>query len=336
MSSMKELIGYPNLNKNFEDFVLIGRGGFGEVYSGTYKKSGKRYAIKVLLNSPDRPETAKLRFENECKLLAKIKSPYVVGFFGHFVSDNEAYYAMELINGNGLKNIILKNKKLLPETAVSYAKEICQGLIEIHKMGVVHRDLKPSNILIDSKSNTIKLIDFGISLDETSKRVTSTNKTVGSIQYIAPEILTRSSDATLKSDIYALGIILYEMLVGKVPFTSQDPQQIMLMQINEPLPKIEGVNIIIPQPLENIIIRCTAKNPEQRYENCSQLYLDLLSCLKPDRASEPRLELNMNKKVAKAKKFFKSKTFAILYFTLGGILILVAILLIGFHAGGIF
>ncbi|AXE61051.1 serine/threonine protein kinase [[Mycoplasma] phocae] len=329
----KELDNYPDLNSKFTDFELIGEGGFGQVYSAVYKKDNKRYSVKTLRFDANQTESSKLRFINECKVLRKISSRHVVKILMYHIGEKESYYVMELIHGEGLKNIIRKNQKLLPDIAVLYAKEICQGLIDIHKQNVIHRDLKPSNILIENGTNNVKLIDFGISLDEDTIRVTAANKTVGSVQYIAPEILTQAQGPSIYSDIYALGIILYEMLVGKVPFSSTDHQNIMLMQINSPVPRIENVNITIPQALENIIIKCTAKKISQRYENCQQLLLDLETCLDPKRANERRLELTNNSVKKGISKFFKSKTFTILFFTIGGLIILITIIFLSLWAG---
>ncbi|QJG66353.1 serine/threonine protein kinase [Mycoplasma phocoeninasale] len=329
----KELNNYPHLNSLFTDFQLIGQGGFGQVYSATYKKDNNRYSIKILSVEANQTESSRMRFINECKVLKKIHSRHVVKILMFHISTEESFYVMELINGEGLKNIIRKNQKLLPDIAVLYAKEICQGLIDIHKQNIIHRDLKPSNILIENGTNNVKLIDFGISLDEETIRVTAANKTIGSVQYIAPEILTQAQGPSIHSDMYALGIIMYEMLVGKVPFTDQEPQNIMLKQINSPLPKIEKTNITIPQALENIIIKCTAKKISQRYENCKELLLDLESCLDPKRADEKRLELTANLSKKGFKNFFRSKLFTILFFSIGGLIILITIIVLGLWAG---
>ncbi|AZZ65674.1 serine/threonine protein kinase [Metamycoplasma phocicerebrale] len=303
----KKLRKYRNVNKYFENFELIGRGGYGEVYSATYVKTGKKVAIKIL-TVPDitKKVTNQIRFKNECKVLNMIRSDNVVKMIGYYSSNDESYYVMELIKGIDLKSLIAKNTKIPTDEAIRIAKEICQGLIDIHLVNVIHRDLKPSNIIIQNITNTIKLIDFGISISEESVRVTADNKVVGSIQYIAPELLTRTARASVKSDIYAFGMILYEMLAGHPPFQANEEQSILYLQINQKLPPLEGVGVSIPQAVENIIIRCTAKNPNLRYDNCVDILKDLKKCLSPQASLEKKLKLDKESKNTNSKNKKKS------------------------------
>lgn len=317
-----------NLNKNFEHFELIGQGGFGAVYSATYRKNGKRYAIKVLdCNDISRKIPNQIRFKNEIDLLKKVNSEHVVKIFGWFFSGDESYIAMELVDGQSLKDKLKKQKKFTAEQTVSIAKEICQGLADIHKQEIVHRDLKPTNILFNSK-NVVKLIDFGISLNEDSKRVTQDNKLVGSIQYIAPELILKSHSPSAQSDIYSLGIIMYEMLSGRLPFNSTDQQVIAMKHVNDPLPPLNGVNDMIPQAVENIIIKCTAKNIEDRYANCYELANDLKTCLNQNRVTESKLIIDSKKKNKKSLfDKINSKRFTIILISVFAVLLIVAIVL---------
>ncbi|WP_412031718.1 serine/threonine-protein kinase [Metamycoplasma buccale] len=326
------LAKYKNLNKHFEDFKEIGSGGFGIVYSATYKKNGKRYAIKLLTcNDLTKKETTKMRFRNEVNLLKKVKSENVVRMFGSFISEEESYLAMELIEGTSLKNLLKKKGKMNPDETVIIAKEICQGLIDIHKNDIVHRDLKPNNILINNQ-RIVKLIDFGISLSDESLRLTAQNKLVGSVQYVAPELVTKSSNPSVQSDIYAFGIILYEMLSGKLPYSGTDHQAIALMHVNNEFPPLEGAGKTIPQALENIIIKCTAKNIADRYSTCTELYRDLVTCLSIKRVDEPKLILGKPKKNVVEK--VNSKAFTISLIIIGILLIAIAIILGVLYVGG--
>ena len=314
-----------NLNKNFEEFKLIGEGGFGSVFSAVYKKTGKRYAVKVLeCNDITRKIANQMRFANEIKLIKQVSSPYVVRLFGSYISDKESYMAMELVEGPSLKEQLKKKKKFIVDEAISIAKEICQGLADIHKQKIVHRDLKPNNILFDKKNT----VNFGISLNEESKRVTQDNKLVGSVQYVAPELVMKSHNPSVQSDIYSLGIIMYEMLSGHVPFNAGDHQSIALQHVHNQLPPLEGVNDTIPQAVENIIIKCTAKNVEDRYVDCQELANDLKTCLQQKRITETRLVIDPKKK---NKKSFmdkvNSKKFTISLIVVFSVLILVAIIL---------
>ncbi|MCV3733724.1 serine/threonine protein kinase [Mycoplasma enhydrae] len=301
----KKLKKYKNVNQHFENFELIGRGGYGEVYSASYINNGtnKKVAVKIL-TVPDatKKATNQIRFKNECNVLQKIRSNNVVRMLGYYVSENESYYAMELIKGIDLKSLIAKNTKIPIDEAIRILKEICQGLIDIHNANVIHRDLKPSNVLIQNITNTVKLIDFGISIADESVRVTADNKVVGSIQYIAPELLTRTARASVKSDIYSFGIIMYEMLAGHPPFQGSEEQSILYLQVNQKIPPLEGVGSSIPQAVENIIIRCTAKDPNLRYNNCVEILKDLNKSLSPQASLEKRLRLDKDGKNAGSKK----------------------------------
>ncbi|TPI02384.1 serine/threonine protein kinase [Mycoplasma struthionis] len=323
------MASYPNLIKNFYDFKAIGSGGFGRVYSAKYKKTGQVFAIKTLYSRDEsKLKIVLTRFKNECQILKNIKHKNVVKITGVYINNDESYYAMEMINGQSLKDKIAQSGKIETETAVNYLSQICMGLIEIHNQNIVHRDIKPSNILIDKNTEDVKLIDFGISINEESLRMTEDNKTVGSVQYIAPEILQKEADASIQSDIYALGILLYEMLEGSVPFNAKDPKIIMSNHINLEIPRLKNVNVTIPQPLENIIIRCTAKKPEQRYENCKALLEDLTTCLSEKRAAEPLLNLNEKSSSKKIKKFLSSKVTSISIISVLAFAIVIIILVI--------
>ncbi|MGX9359268.1 serine/threonine-protein kinase [Mycoplasma sp. 2575] len=331
---LKRLDRYENVNKHFEDFVLIGKGGYGEVYSACYKKTQKRMAVKIL-TVPDitKKQVNQIRFQNECNVLKTIKSPNVIKMIGYYVSADESYYAMELIKGTNLKVLIAKHKKIPVDEAIRIAREICRGLYDIHSSNVIHRDLKPSNIIIENDTNRVKLIDFGISINEDSLRVTADNKTVGSVQYLAPEIPLKSQPASIQSDIYAFGMILYEMLSGHPVYQGIDAQSILLLQINGTIPPLEGVGKTIPQAVENIIIKCTAKNPQNRYLNCLDIISDLDHCLTPQASMEKRLDLENHEQKKKKKSH---KVLNIVLITLGssiifGLLIYLIVYLVEYY-----
>ncbi|AWX42606.1 serine/threonine protein kinase [Metamycoplasma cloacale] len=326
---------YKNLNKNFHDFKLIGEGGFGEVYSAIFNGRQDRWAIKVLTNSDSaNKHINRSRFKNEVNLLKEIDSINVVKFYGHYLSEDECYLAMELVNGHSLKELLNKNQQLNAEQTVAIAKQICQGLIDIHQHNIVHRDLKPSNILIN-ENQIVKLIDFGISLSDETIRLTTAGKVVGSIYYMAPELILGKASPSPQSDIYALGILMYEMLKGKVPFSGSDFEVIANCHVNQKLPSLKEVNHSIPQALENIILKCTAKKPSDRYTDCVELYQDLQTCLTLKRVSEEKIQIGEQNSVQKAKKFFHSKKFAIILGTIGGLLIIILIILIALSAKGV-
>ncbi|RMA78987.1 serine/threonine-protein kinase [Metamycoplasma subdolum] len=330
---LKELTKYPNLSKNFTDFKLIGRGGFGEVYKGRFKKNGQIYAIKIWTYGEDlvKRETTFERFKNEVRCLKDVNDSNVVAIFGSYISKTESYIAMELVQGTNLKDVLAKRKKLSVDDALFYSRQILKGLKAIHEKKIVHRDLKPSNILIDHNLN-VKLIDFGISLGEDSLRLTADNKIIGSVQYIAPEQVDGSRSPSPQSDIYSFGILLYEMLQGRVPFNAENAADVALKHVNTPFPPLDNVNVTIPQSLENIIIKCTAKNPADRYENCQAILDDLNTCMLPKRAHEPKLLLDKKKKKVSQKN---KKTINIVLFTLIGVVIFIVIVLVVLLATGV-
>ncbi|ACF07478.1 serine/threonine protein kinase [Metamycoplasma arthritidis] len=319
-----------NLTKHFKIIKQIGRGGFGTVFSAVHRASGKKFAVKVLTINGPRQQIVYKRFENEIKVIKRIKSKNVVRLFGHYITPKESYMAMELVEGTDLKTQISKKRKIPLEEAIEYAKEICNGLIDIHKENVVHRDLKPSNILI-TYDGTIKLIDFGISLGDDSLRLTDERKLIGSVQYVSPELVLKQAEPSPQSDIYALGIVLYEMLTGKAPFTGSDHQTIALSHTKREIPRLEQVNVLVPQAVENIIIKCTAKNPDDRYVSCVELYEDLSTCLSQKRANEPRLIIGKSSKKEAFIKKVNSKAMTISLILIGAISIVIIIVLIVLH-----
>lgn len=343
MKKEDELLKYKNLQKNFYDFVFLADGGFGSVYSARYRKDHRKFAIKLLTLNAPRIEANKKRFINEIRLMKKIISNNVVRIFGEYVhidrndpTNDEIYVAMEYIDGISLKTKILK-EHMDCDTIVSIAKDICQGLIDIHAANVVHRDLKPSNVLFD-KNGVAKLIDLGISLDgEEAERVTRANTIVGSVQYVAPELVLKSAEPSVQSDIYAFGVMLYEMLAdGKLPYAGKDHATIAYLHVNREFPPLPKTNKTIPQALENIVIKCTAKKPEDRYADCTALYNDLSICMRTDLHTVPRLTFDRNKKNKKSLvERINTKKFTIGLIVSFAVLIIVAIVLVILSVKGI-
>ncbi|PZV99835.1 serine/threonine-protein kinase [Metamycoplasma auris] len=274
---LNELIEYENINKNFKDFSLISSNQKTAIYSCIYKKTNKKVVLKVLKKSNvDNKE--KNRFKNECNLLKKINSENVIRMIGYFFKDDELYYAMEFFEFGTLRDLI-KKQRLSFLDIVGIAIKICIGLRDIHNLNIIHRDLKPSNILVDLNKSILKIIDFGISINEVDYKVENSNKVIGSIHYLAPELILQSSRITKQVDIYAFGIILFEMICGHPPFYSNDYKEIMLNQINKNIPKLSNLDNKLLNQLQNIIDKCTKKNPLERYNDCNEIISDLKACL---------------------------------------------------------
>ncbi|ENY69198.1 Serine/threonine protein kinase [Metamycoplasma auris 15026] len=275
---LEKLDGYINVNKHFKNFFLIANTNSFLIYSCIYKKNEKKVVIKILKKNKLNNKEEIQKFKQECLFLQEIKSKNIVKIIGYFLGQDELYYAMELIEGQTLRSLI-KNQNLNLFLIIKIAIEICEGLKDIHNKNIIHRDLKPSNIMIDLNQETLKIIDFSISIKEGSKISNIPNKITGSIHYLAPELILQAKTITKQVDIYAFGIILFEMINQKTPFYSNDYKEIMLCQVNKEIPKISNLENPILNKLQKIIDKCTKKNPAQRYENVNLILKDLNACL---------------------------------------------------------
>lgn len=303
-------LNYKNLSEKYKILRKIGEGGMSSVYLAISKIDSLRYAIKVMQSPPNKKAINKKRFLEEIRIAKQIQSPYISKIFDScFDETNDEYWmAMEYIEGEILKDIIERNGGLTVDLAVNYSMQIAEGMSDIHNSHIIHRDLKTSNIMIDNM-NRVKIIDFGIAISRETERHTSTNKVIGSVHYLAPEIL-ESKAINNKVDIYALGILIYEMVIGKTPFYSDEnlaPHEIVLKQKNSKIISVNSLNPIIPQSLANIITKATAKKPEQRYESMRMVYFDLQTCLSQERALEEPIDLDRTKKQQSLIDFLASK-----------------------------
>ncbi|MBE6122669.1 MAG: PASTA domain-containing protein, partial [Erysipelotrichaceae bacterium] len=196
---------------------------------------------------------------------------------------------MEYVQGRTLKQVVQARGALLKEEAVDIMKQLCSAIAEAHKRGIIHRDIKPQNVIVKA-DGTIKVLDFGIALAKGSMQLTQANNVMGSVHYLAPE-LAKGESASVQSDIYALGIVLFEILTGDVPFKAESAVQVALMHMRNEIPDVRSINPTVPQSLENIVIRATAKDKTLRYSSCNEMLEDLRTCLKPERLNEPRVHL---------------------------------------------
>ncbi|MCT4469822.1 serine/threonine-protein kinase [Mycoplasma sp. HS2188] len=280
------------INKNsvalqkYKIIAKIGHGGFSEVYKvEEIGKPGIYYALKYFLvkNQADTETTIK-RFKQEINLYKKVKSSRVAQYIDSYIGDNEQYLVTEFIDGENLKTIINKNGKLVARTAANYAMQIADGISELHNSKIIHRDIKSQNILI-TRDREVKIIDLGLALSEDSQRYTKDTKVIGTVYYMAPELCIAGNNPTEKTDIYALGIMLYEMLSGEYPIKGRDAIDTINKQKSQPMPEITKI-IDIPQALSNVIAKATAKDPDNRYKNMWEMYHDLKTSTSPERFYE--------------------------------------------------
>ena len=266
----------------------IGRGGMANVYLAEDTiLDNRKVAIKVLRSNFENDKIAIARFQREAFAMAELSHPNIVGISDVGEFDNQQYIVMEYIDGMTLKRYINEHAPLTNEEAISITTAILSAMEMAHSHGIIHRDLKPQNVLVSS-SGEIKVTDFGIAkaLSETS--LTQTNTMFGSVHYLSPE-QARGANATVQSDIYAIGIILFELLTGQIPFDGDSAVAIALKHFQENIPSISNLNPNVPQALENVVIRATAKDVKDRYVDVTQMMNDLATSTSLDRRGEAKL-----------------------------------------------
>ena len=271
--------------ERYELLELIGQGGMADVYLAKDIILNRTIAIKILRTSLAKDPIYVTRFQREASAAAALSHKNIVEIYDVGEDDDKYYIVMEYVPGTTLKELILKRGALHYVEAIDIMKQVVGGIAKAHQLGIIHRDLKPQNILV-TDSGVAKIADFGIASMQSLAQVTQTDVIMGSLHYLAPEI-ARGEKATIQSDIYALGIAFYELLRGEVPFNGESPVNIALKHMQDDLPSLLEFNPSIPQSVENIIIKATAKNLNDRYHNATEMLDDLNTCL--DRLNEEKL-----------------------------------------------
>ncbi|EDS75520.1 Stk1 family PASTA domain-containing Ser/Thr kinase [Thomasclavelia spiroformis DSM 1552] len=271
--------------ERYELLELIGQGGMADVYLAKDIILNRTIAIKILRTSLAKDPIYVTRFQREASAAAALSHKNIVEIYDVGEDEDKYYIVMEYVPGTTLKELILKRGALHYVEAIDIMKQVVGGIAKAHQLGIIHRDLKPQNILV-TDSGVAKIADFGIASMQSLEQVTQTDVIMGSLHYLAPEI-ARGEKATVQSDIYALGIAFYELLRGEVPFNGESPVNIALKHMQDDLPSLLEFNPSIPQSVENIIIKATAKNLNDRYHNATEMLDDLNTCL--DRLNEEKL-----------------------------------------------
>lgn len=272
--------------ERYELLELIGQGGMADVYLAKDIILNRTIAIKILRTSLAKDPIYVTRFQREASAAAALSHRNIVEIYDVGEDEDKYYIVMEYIPGTTLKELILKRGAVHVVEAIDIMKQVVSGIAKAHQLGIIHRDLKPQNILV-TDSGVAKIADFGIASMQSLAQVTQTDVIMGSLHYLAPE-LARGEKATVQSDIYALGIVFYELLRGEVPFNGESPVNIALKHMQEDLPSLLEFNPSIPQSVENIIIKATAKNLNDRYNNANEMLEDLNTCM--DRLNEEKLK----------------------------------------------
>ncbi|MFJ6942783.1 MAG: Stk1 family PASTA domain-containing Ser/Thr kinase [Limosilactobacillus mucosae] len=277
--------GYE-LNHRYKIIESLGEGGMANVYLAHDLVLDRDVSVKLLrLDLRDDPST-KRRFEREAMAATQLNDPHIVGIYDVGEEHGIQYMVMEYVKGTDLKTYIHDHYPIPLPQVIDIMEQVLSAVQTAHANGIIHRDLKPQNILIDENKN-IKITDFGIAMAASQNSMTQTNSLLGSVHYLSPE-QARGSIATPQSDIYSLGIILFELLTGQVPFEGETAVSIALKHFRDEIPSVRKFNPQIPQPLENVVYRATAKHPCDRYHDVAAMVADLQTALDPSRADEPK------------------------------------------------
>jgi serine/threonine-protein kinase len=273
------------LDERYQLTQTLGEGGMANVYLAHDLILDRDVAVKVLrLDLQNDPDTLR-RFRREAMATLELSHPNIVNIYDVGESNGQQYLVMEYVKGTDLKKYIALNFPIPYARVIALMTQILSAVQTAHDHHIIHRDLKPQNILVD-ENGTAKITDFGIAVALTENSMTQTNSLLGSVHYISPE-QARGSMPTRQSDIYALGIILYEMLTGTVPFEGESAVSIALKHFQQEIPSVRDFDPRIPQALENVVLKATAKEPSTRYTSASAMSADLATSLDESRANEP-------------------------------------------------
>ena len=275
------------INDRYEIIKRIGEGGMANVYLAIDVILDRKVAIKILRGDLANDEKFIRRFQREALSASSLSHPNIVEIYDVGEDNGNYYIVMEYVEGRTLKQLLKKRGHLTVGEAVDIMLQLTDGMIHAHDSYIIHRDLKPQNIMIQ-ENGQIKITDFGIAMALNSTQLTQTNSVMGSVHYLPPEQAS-GKGSTIKSDIYSMGILFYELLTGVLPFKGDNAVEIALKQMKEAIPSVRKQNPNIPQSVENIILRATAKNPKNRYNDSREMYNELKHCLDEDKQDVDRI-----------------------------------------------
>lgn len=259
---------------------LIGQGGMADVYRAHDEILNRTVAIKVLRSKLADDPLVLVRFTREASAASKLSHPNVVDIYDVGESGGLQYIVMEYVKGQTLKQLIHRRGAVDVYEALSIMKQLVSGVAAAHASSIIHRDIKPQNILVKA-DGTIKITDFGIAVADGSVALTHNNAVMGSAHYLAPES-AKGTPPDVRVDIYSLGIVFYELLTNSVPFAGTTPAEIAFKHMQDPMPRVRDFNPSIPQSVENIIMKATAKDPNERYATADAMLADLNHCMDPE------------------------------------------------------
>ncbi len=277
--------GYK-INDRYQIIKTLGEGGMANVYLAHDNILDRDVAVKVLRGDLANDEKFVRRFQREALSASSLSHPNIVQMYDVGEDDGQYYIVMEYVDGKTLKQVLKQRGHLSITEVIDIMLQVTDGMAHAHDAYIIHRDIKPQNIMILS-NGMIKITDFGVATALNSTQLTQTNSVMGTVHYLPPE-QANGKGSTIRSDIYSMGIMMYELLTGLVPYKGDSAVEIALKHLKEPLPSIRKINPSIPQSIENIIIKATAKNPKNRYTDARSMHEDLKTALDDSRKDEKR------------------------------------------------
>ncbi len=275
------------INDRYQIIRTIGEGGMANVYLAYDTILDRNVAVKILRGDLANDEKFVKKFQREAISASSLSHPNIVEMYDVGEDEGNYFIVMEFIDGKTLKNLIKKRGALTLPEVIDIMLQLTSAIACAHESYIIHRDIKPQNVMI-LDDGRVKITDFGIALATNATELTQTNSVMGSVHYLPPE-QANGSGSTIRSDIYSLGILMYELITGKVPFKGDNAVEIAIKQLKEPIPSICKINPEIPQSIENVILRATAKNPKNRYANALEMHEDISTALDEQRINERRL-----------------------------------------------
>lgn len=281
------IIRGQKINDRYEIIRSIGEGGMANVYLAHDTILDRDVAVKILRGDLANDEKFVRRFQREAISASSLNHPNIVEMYDVGEDDGKYFIVMEYVEGRTLKSLIKKRGALTLPEVIDIMLQLTSGIAHAHESYIIHRDIKPQNVMI-LEDGTVKVTDFGIAMALNSNELTQTNSVMGSVHYLPPE-QANGTGATVKSDIYSLGILMFELLTGKLPFKGENAVEIAIKQMKDNIPSVCAINEDIPQSIENVILKACAKNPKNRYNSAMQMHEDIKTALIPERADEPKL-----------------------------------------------
>ena len=302
------------INDRYQIIRSIGEGGMANVYLAHDMILDRDVAVKILRGDLADDEKFVRRFQREAIAASSLSHPNIVEMYDVGEDNGKYYIVMEYVEGKTLKSLIKKRGALTLPEVIDIMLQLTSAISCAHDSNIIHRDIKPQNVLI-KEDGIVKITDFGIAMALNSNELTQTNSVMGSVHYLPPE-QANGKGATLKSDIYSLGIVMFELLTGKLPFRGENAVEIAIKQMKNQIPSVCSINENIPQSVENVILKACAKNPKNRYNTVKEMYADIETCLDEDRLEEKRYvypyseteEIEDTKEVKTIKEVEKQET----------------------------